>query len=38
VGGAAVGLGVVLACALSLDLVTSRARREPASLQAQAAR
>jgi membrane-associated phospholipid phosphatase len=31
VAGAAVGLGVVLACALSLDLVTSRVRRGPAA-------
>jgi membrane-associated phospholipid phosphatase len=30
VAGAAVGTGVVLACALALDLVTSRARRAPA--------
>jgi len=31
VAGAAVGTGVVLACALTLDLVTSRARRAPAA-------
>jgi membrane-associated phospholipid phosphatase len=31
VAGAAVGTGVVLACALGLDLVTSRARRAPAA-------
>jgi membrane-associated phospholipid phosphatase len=31
VAGAAVGTGVVLACALSLDLVASRARRGPAA-------
>jgi membrane-associated phospholipid phosphatase len=30
VAGAAVGTGVVLACALTLDLVVSRARRAPA--------
>jgi membrane-associated phospholipid phosphatase len=30
VAGAAVGIGVVLACALTLDLVASRARRAPA--------
>ena len=30
VGGAAVGAGVVLACALTLDLLVSRARRAPA--------
>ena len=30
VGGAAVGTAVVLACALTLDLVTSRRPREPA--------
>jgi membrane-associated phospholipid phosphatase len=29
VGGTAVGIGVVLACALSLDLLTSRVRRSP---------
>jgi membrane-associated phospholipid phosphatase len=31
VAGAAVGTGVVLACALTLDLVTTRARRAPAA-------
>jgi len=31
VGGAAVGTGVVLACALALDVVASRARRSPGS-------
>jgi membrane-associated phospholipid phosphatase len=31
VGGAAVGIAVVLACALTLDLVASRRPREPAA-------
>ena len=31
VGGAAVGAGVVLACALTVDLVTSLLRRGPAA-------
>jgi membrane-associated phospholipid phosphatase len=31
VGGAAVGIAVVLACALTLDLVVSRRPREPAA-------
>jgi membrane-associated phospholipid phosphatase len=31
VAGTAVGIGVVLACALTLDLVTGRARRAPAA-------